>query len=88
MAGIWADRAVSLLEEAIGLIARNEDAIGTVSAALAALRIEAGELPADELDGYPFPGEAIAEPCTCPPELARRGGYTSSCRAAHDQAVT
>jgi hypothetical protein len=30
--------------------------IPAVDAALAALRIESGELPSDEMDGYPFPG--------------------------------
>jgi hypothetical protein len=57
------------------------DAIPTVDAAIAALRIEAGELPADELDGYPFPGEVQQGACIRPPALLERGGFHSSCPA-------
>jgi hypothetical protein len=49
-----------------------------VDAALAALRIESGELPSDEMDGYPFPGEE-RHGCTCPPELLERGGFRGGC---------
>jgi hypothetical protein len=66
-----------LLEQA--LVQSSLDAIPTVEAALAALRIEAGELPAEELDGYPFPGEVPPGACICPPALLARGGYQGGC---------
>lgn len=83
MSSIWSDRAARLLEQAVSQIRDDEDAIPVVGAALAALRIEVGELPEDELEGYPFPGEPRPGICTCPPDLVRRDGYTSSCRADH-----
>lgn len=72
-----------LLGEAARQIRDDGNAIPVVGAALAALRIEAGELPEDELEGYPFPGEPRTGICTCPPGLVKRGGYTGSCRADH-----
>jgi len=71
------DIAERLLERALqergdGL----DDAIITATAALDAMRIEAAELPESEL------GAVLAyldEPCTCPPELAARGGFRGSC---------
>lgn len=78
---VWGSRAERLLEQALGEVLSSIDAIPTVDAALAALRIEAGELPADELDGYPFPGEESDKDCTCPPDLRERGGFTSTCPA-------
>lgn len=87
MSSIWSDRAVRLLNEALDQIRDDEDATPAVGAALAALRIELGELPESELDGYPFPGEDSGPPCTCPPELRARGGYASSCRADHGYAA-
>jgi hypothetical protein len=76
---IWGLRGAALLEQA--LYEDGTDAIPTVSAALAAFRIEAGELPASELESYPFPGEDTSDPCTCPPGLRERGGFRSTCPA-------
>ena len=77
---IWSDRAERLLEQAIGEVHDGTEPIIIVSAALAALRVDIGELPASELDGYPFPGEPEDESgCTCPAELRARGGFRSSC---------
>lgn len=75
---IWSARAERLLEQALYEIRSGDDAIPTVDAALAALRVEAGELPPDEMDGYPFPGEERLG-CTCPDELLERGGFRGSC---------
>ena len=81
--GIWGLRAQRLLEQAIDEVRNGkDDAVGTVSAAEAALRIESGELPAEELEGYPFPGEVTeAAACTCPPDLRSRGGFRGGCPA-------
>lgn len=54
-----------------------DDALPTLSAAIAALRIEASELPADELDHL----YQAAPACTCPPDLVARGGFRFSCCA-------
>jgi hypothetical protein len=49
---IWTERAARLLEDARGLVLDGvHDAIPTVDAALTALRIEAGELSPDAMDG-------------------------------------
>jgi len=58
-----------------------DDVVPELEAALKCLRIEAHEADPEELDGYVFPGEQI--PCTCPPDLIARGGFTSTCRAEH-----
>jgi hypothetical protein len=79
---LWGIRAERLLEQALDDVRSGVDAIPVVDAALAALRIQARELPADEMDGYRFPGEEEAAECTCPPDLLERGGFRSSC-AAH-----
>lgn len=78
---IWGDRAERLLEAALDKLRSGEEAWMEISAAEAALRIEAGDLPAEELDGYPFPGEDTAPECICPPDLKARGGFTSTCPA-------
>ncbi len=71
----WGDVAEGYLEQALDEVRDGDDAIAAVSSALAALRIEAGELPADEMDVV----EDADLECTCPPELLARGGYRSSC---------
>jgi hypothetical protein len=45
-------RAEHLIRRALDDVGSGLDAIPNLSAAMAQLRIEAGELPADELDGY------------------------------------
>ncbi|MFI6296773.1 hypothetical protein ACIBEJ_34650 [Nonomuraea sp. NPDC050790] len=81
---IWAVRAEQLLEQALDESRSSIDAIPTVSAALAALRIECGELPSAAMDGYPFQdADGVDDLCTCPPDLAARGGFRSTCPAAH-----
>lgn len=50
-------RAKRLLEQAADEIDSGIDALITVSAAVACLKIDAGELPESEMDGYEFPGE-------------------------------
>lgn len=67
------EEAIHLIEQALGEVLDGDDAIPTLSRAIAALKIEAGELPADELD------DARVLPCTCQPEVRARGGFSSSC---------
>lgn len=80
-AAIWGDRAVNLLNQALSELRDNTDALPTISAAEACLRIQAGELSPAELDGFVFPGEPVPEDCTCPPDLKARGGFRSTCDA-------
>ena len=54
---IWVLRAERLLQQACGEAGDTLDAIAIVSAALTALRVDLGELPESEMDGYSFPGE-------------------------------
>lgn len=69
------NRAEDLLEQALDEVRSGIDAIPTVDAALAELRIEAGELDADEV-------ETTASPrCSCPPDLSARGGFRGDCPA-------
>lgn len=75
----WHTRAEALLERALDEARSGIDAIPTVTAALQALRIEAGEASEDSMDGYHFPGEDDPTPCTCPPDLIARGGWASTC---------
>jgi hypothetical protein len=77
MTALIASRAERLLEQALEEVRDGVDAIPIVSAALAALRIEAGELGADAMDGYPFPDEVPN--CICPPDLLERGGFRGRC---------
>jgi hypothetical protein len=74
----WGVRAEYLLEQALDEIRTGIDAIPTVDAALAALRVEAGELPPNEMESYPSSGEERCG-CTCPPELLERGGFRGGC---------
>ena len=67
--------AEGLLERALREVRDGVDAIPTVEAAAAALRIEAGELPPTELDD---PQEAV---CVCPSDLVERGGFRGACPA-------
>lgn len=75
----WGARAESLLKQALSEVRDGIDAIPTVSAALTALRIEAGELPESEMAGE----EAV---CICPPDLLKRGGFRGTC-PEHKQAA-
>lgn len=87
---IWTARAARLLEQALDEIHSEADPLVTMDLARAALLIEAGELPASEVDGFPFPGEDDEDEdaednsgdddlCTCPPDLMARGGWASTC---------
>jgi hypothetical protein len=67
----WGDRAAGLLTEALSQVRDGLDAIPVTEHALAALRVEAGELDPAELDP--------ADACSCPPDLRARGGWRSSC---------
>jgi len=77
---LWDGRAKRLVEQAL---AEWEDVEqhATLSAALACMRIADGDLPPDELEGYPFPGEDPDVVCTCPPEMIARGGFKGDCPA-------
>lgn len=80
MSGIdWGARAEGLLEEALSdhRSGEGDEAIITASAALAALKIEAGELPEAELAGW-F-GDDDEQRCACPADLRARGGHRGSC---------
>lgn len=68
-----ADRTRELVERALGEVVDGEDAIPTLSRAIAALRVEYGELDPDELD------EGAGPVCTCPAELLARNGFRGSC---------
>jgi hypothetical protein len=81
---IWGRRAEQLLRQALDEVLSDVDALASVGAAEAALRIQAGELPEGELEGFPFPGEEERPECTCPPALVARGGFRSSCLACAD----
>lgn len=81
---LWNARVEALLEEALDMVrSGSEDPIPTISAADAAARVAAGELPWDEMEGYPFPGEPdpLDDParCICPPGLVERGGFKGGC---------
>lgn len=65
--------ARGLIERALSEVIDGEDAIPTLSRAIAALRVEYGELDPDELD------EGAGPVCTCPAELLTRGGFRGSC---------
>lgn len=83
---VWEDRTERLLEEAITRLRAGEgdSVLMAIGAAEAAFRIEMGELSAEEMDGYPFPGEEWEGPsCICPPELVAHGGFKGSCPAIH-----
>jgi hypothetical protein len=86
---LWNLRAERILEDALGRI-EEDDVIPELSAAMACLRIDAGELSAHEMDSYWFPGEDVPSlPCTCSPELVARGGRSGDCRAIrHGTAAT
>lgn len=76
----WSVRGERLLERALSEVRDDEDAIATVSAAVQALRIDAGEADPATMDDYPFPGEDRPElECICPPDLVARGGFKSGC---------
>jgi hypothetical protein len=77
----WSTRTERLLKAALRTFQDGEDPLPLISAAETACRISVGELPAAEMDGYPFPGEPSGPECTCPPAQRARGGFTSSCRA-------
>lgn len=75
--GVWARRA---LEQALSEVRDGEDAIPSVSLAMALLRAEAGEMDADEVESllYSMAGPPDSA-CTCPPDLRARGGWASTC---------
>jgi hypothetical protein len=87
----WGALAERLLVQALTKLNNDEDdALVAVDAARAALRAWAGEVPEAEfrdllcaLDqpGEPTEDAGDAIPCTCPPGLAARGGWRSSCPA-------
>jgi hypothetical protein len=76
---LWDGRAKRLVEQALAEW-ESEEQHATLSAALACLRIADGDLPPDDLDGYPFPGEPEdLSGCICPPEMLARGGFKGRC---------
>ncbi len=78
----WGGRAERLLEAALYALRSGQDPLSLLNAAETALRIGAGDLPPDEMDGYPFPGETVEVVCTCPPDQRTRGGFRSTCQVA------
>jgi len=83
----WISRAETLLESALDELRSGREPHAEIDAAKAALQIADGDLDATELDSY-FPGDDKDGPaCTCPPELAARGGWTSTCPACGTDAV-
>lgn len=86
----WSALAGRLLAQALGELQDADDtAVSTATAAREALRAWAGDPPGgdDSFDELVCvlrePGELTSEdpPCTCPPDLAARGGFTSGCPA-------
>jgi hypothetical protein len=77
---LWGERAEMLLERALDELRDGDDAIPTISAAEACLRIQDGQLDAAELSPSWY-GEYDGPQCTCPPEMTAAGGFSSSCPA-------
>jgi hypothetical protein len=79
--GRWTVLAERLLEKALSELRSGDDTtVATASAALAALT--ACDLSADEQDElWHELAESDEVPCTCPPDLVARGGFTSNCPA-------
>jgi hypothetical protein len=78
----WQARAERLLEQALGEVQNDHDAVlGTAEAALLALRAWAGELPEDEAAELAADLDHLwREPvCICPPDLLARGGHRGGC---------
>jgi hypothetical protein len=74
---VWSKRAEEAARQALDEIQDDIDAIPALSLALACLRAEVGELPADEIEEL---DEGYREPsCICPPDLLERGGFRGSC---------
>ena len=61
-----------LLERALDELRSGDDPLPTLSHAIAAYRVQIGELPADELD-------EVEPPCICPPDLLERDGFRGGC---------
>lgn len=78
---LWHSRVDGLIGQALNDARSDRDPIPALSAAIAAARIEVGELPAGELDDYPFPGEDTGPDCICAPEQRARGGFKGDCPA-------
>lgn len=76
---IWRERAEQALEEAISEVRSGVDAIASVSLAMACLRADAGELPADEEEQLADHFELGHPSRLCPPDLLLRGGFKSGC---------
>ena len=74
----WAQAAEHYLEQALDDVRIMDDAIPAVSAALACLRMEVGELPPDE-DLLLIDVDDAGIECRCPPDLVERGGFVSTC---------
>lgn len=82
----YARLAERATEQALDNMRSNEDASAELSLAVTAWNAVMGSATADELadldeyevtaDGY---GLAETRECTCPPELAARGGFSSRC---------
>lgn len=70
----WLEQALSDLRDGI-------DPLPALSAAEAVLRAEEGELPLEQISDLLEDGED----CTCSPELAARGGFSSSCRVCMEE---
>jgi hypothetical protein len=78
----WSTRAERALEQALDEVRDGIDAIPAVSLAMALLRAEVGELPADEiaeLDASFRTEEDPGSVCICPPDLLERGGFRGGC---------
>ena len=74
---IWSVRAQEAIEQALGEVIDDIDAIPALSLAIACLRAEGGELDADDMADL---DDSYSEPvCICPPDLLERGGHRGGC---------
>ena len=74
---VWSLRAQEAIEQALGEVIDGDDAIATLSLAMACLKAEVGELDPDDMaDLDRFYNGPV---CICPPDRLERGGYQGGC---------
>ena len=74
---VWSLRAQEAIEQALGEVIDGDDAIATLSLAMACLQAEVGELDADDMADLDRSYKGPV--CICPPELLARDGFRSGC---------
>lgn len=74
---VWSIRAQEAIEQALGEVIDGDDAIATLSLAVACLQAEVGELDAGDMADLDRSYEGPV--CICPPDLLERGGFRGDC---------